>query len=152
MLGTSIFSWRVGEERESKKSFTGITQANTQDTEYLDGHHWTNEVRCVYKNIGYTLRKSRIRWYATGKVQYLPRGETDGIICLQAPVRSANAVLLRQSKIRVPLFAGGKRQDSHKNCVGRPEARSTRTRVDSWTKQAHSCPSLLLLCSPHHCK
>jgi hypothetical protein len=25
-------------------------------TEYLDSHHWTNEVRCVYKNVGYTLR------------------------------------------------------------------------------------------------
>ena len=28
----------------------------TQDTEYLDSHQWTNEVRCVYKNVGYTLR------------------------------------------------------------------------------------------------
>jgi hypothetical protein len=28
----------------------------TQDTEYLDSHHWTNEARCVYKNIGYTPR------------------------------------------------------------------------------------------------
>jgi hypothetical protein len=47
-------------------------------------------------------------------------------------VASANAVFLGQTD--------GKRQDSHKNCVERPEARSTRTRVDSWTKQAHFCP------------
>jgi hypothetical protein len=52
----------------------------TQDTEYLDSHKRTNEVRCVYKNVGYA-GKSRIRWYATKKVQCLPRGETDGIIC-----------------------------------------------------------------------
>jgi hypothetical protein len=36
---------------------------------------------------------SRIRWYATKKVQCLPRGETDGIICLQASVRQAHSCL-----------------------------------------------------------
>jgi hypothetical protein len=30
---------------------------------------------------------------------------------------------------------------SHKNCVGRLEEFSIRTRVDGWAKQAHSCPS-----------
>ena len=68
-----------------------------------------------------------------------------------ALIAPANAVLLGQSKFGYQ-FADRKRQNSHKNCVGRPEARSTRTRVDSWTKQAHSCLSLFLLFCPRRCK
>jgi hypothetical protein len=37
---------------QTKSGWSNITQ----DTDYLDSHHWTNEVRCAYKNIDHTLK------------------------------------------------------------------------------------------------
>jgi hypothetical protein len=58
----------------------------TQDTEYLDSHQWTNEVRCVYKNVGYTLRSHEYDGTQLRRFNACHAERQMVLFCLQAPV------------------------------------------------------------------
>ena len=122
----------------AKRGWSNITHG----TEYLDGHHWTNEVRCVYKNIDWKdsmPATRRDRWALFAYKHQFARDELVNDVDLLGLSLVHSPKRLKWATILVSTF-----------CKISEEARSTT--VHSWTKQAYSCLFLFLLFSPRRCK